>query len=131
MREYQPLSAKLRATVFNAEGTITGVNWYCPGCKIRHGIATDGPPGTERPIWGWNRNADAPTFTPSILVTREMGEPPVTSENLEEYKRKPWPQTKVKQICHSFITDGQIQFLSDCTHALAGQTVPMPDWDSV
>ena len=29
--------------------------------------------------------------------------------------------------CHSFVTDGRIQFLSDCTHALAGQTVDLPD----
>jgi hypothetical protein len=31
-------------------------------------------------------------------------------------------------VCHSFVTDGKIQFLSDCTHALAGQTVALPDW---
>lgn len=33
--------------------------------------------------------------------------------------------------CHSFIKNGQWQFLSDCAHELAGQTVPMvplPDW---
>ena len=31
-------------------------------------------------------------------------------------------------VCHSFVVNGQIQFLPDCTHALAGQTVPIPDW---
>jgi hypothetical protein len=31
------------------------------------------------------------------------------------------------QRCHSFLVDGQIQFLGDCTHALAGQTVPLPE----
>ena len=30
------------------------------------------------------------------------------------------------EVCHSFITDGRIQFLNDCTHALAGHTVPLP-----
>jgi len=30
-------------------------------------------------------------------------------------------------ICHSFIRDGKIQFLGDCTHALAGQTVDLPE----
>lgn len=33
--------------------------------------------------------------------------------------------------CHSFIRDGHWQFLGDCAHALANQTVPMvpvPDW---
>jgi hypothetical protein len=28
-----------------------------------------------------------------------------------------------------FVTDGRIQFLGDCTHALAGQTVDLPDWE--
>lgn len=28
--------------------------------------------------------------------------------------------------CHSFVRDGQIEFLSDCTHALAGKTVSLP-----
>lgn len=27
-----------------------------------------------------------------------------------------------------FIRDGQIQFLGDCTHALAGKTVPLPEF---
>lgn len=31
-------------------------------------------------------------------------------------------------ICHSFVVDGQMQMLGDCTHALAGQTVPIPPW---
>jgi hypothetical protein len=31
-------------------------------------------------------------------------------------------------VCHSFVTDGRIQFLEDCTHELAGQTVDLPEW---
>jgi hypothetical protein len=31
-------------------------------------------------------------------------------------------------VCHSFVTDGRIQFLNDCTHPLAGQTVDIPEW---
>jgi hypothetical protein len=31
--------------------------------------------------------------------------------------------------CHSYVTNGRIQFLSDCHHSLAGQTVELPDWD--
>jgi hypothetical protein len=27
--------------------------------------------------------------------------------------------------CHLFMTDGQLQFLADSEHALAGKTVPM------
>lgn len=34
----------------------------------------------------------------------------------------------VVEVCHSFVTEGRIQFLGDCTHALANQTVDLPDW---
>ena len=45
-------------------------------------------------------------FSPSVLVTK----PPTP------------------YACHSFVTDGRIQFLTDSTHTLAGQTVPLPAW---
>lgn len=32
--------------------------------------------------------------------------------------------------CHSVVTDGRIMFCTDSTHALAGQTVDMPDIDA-
>lgn len=32
-------------------------------------------------------------------------------------------------ICHSFVIDGRIQFLGNCMHKLAGQTVDLPDWE--
>jgi hypothetical protein len=33
------------------------------------------------------------------------------------------------KVCHSFVTDGRIQFLGDCTHALANQTFDLPGWE--
>lgn len=33
------------------------------------------------------------------------------------------------QVCHSFVTDGKIQFLGDCTHNLVGQIVELPEID--
>lgn len=83
--------------------------FYCPGCKGAHMIQYGEGDG---PRWTWNGDAEKPTFRASILVTYEG-----------EDDGKP-----VKEVCHSFVTDGQIQFLSDCTHALAGQTVPIPDF---
>ncbi len=41
-----------------------------------------------------------------------------------------WGDGAPPAICHSFVTDGRIQFLSDCTHPLAGQTVDIPEWDA-
>lgn len=44
-------------------------------------------------------------------------------------KDHPDDPTKFKcGVCHSFVRAGRIEFLGDCTHALAGQTVPLPPW---
>jgi hypothetical protein len=75
--------------------------FHCPGCKCAHGVRVAGSCG----CWAWNRDLERPTFSPSILATG--GE----------------------DRCHSYVRDGQIQFLSDCTHELAGQTAPLPAWD--
>ena len=102
-----------------AEGDM--LLFWCPGCGGAHGVRVGEGPGAR---WSYNGNADAPTFSPSILVRHEHWVPPATSENMD-----PGPQEKVVGICHSFVRDGQIQFLSDCTHELAGQTVPLPNFD--
>ena len=115
------ISRKLRSV----EGD--GLMFWCPGCDGAHQVRVGEGPG---PRWGYNGDAERPTFTPSVLARWTEAEPPVTSENLEEWRRSPWPQTKVEKVCHSFVTDGQIQFLGDCTHALAGQTVDLPDWEA-
>lgn len=46
-------------------------------------------------------------------------------ERLDPTKDDSWEFTP---YCHSFVTDGFIQFLADCKHAMAGQTVPLPAW---
>ena len=37
------------------------------------------------------------------------------------YTAQPWNR------CHSFVREGRIEFLGDCTHAMVGQTVDLPD----
>lgn len=86
------------------------IRFSCPGCDSFHQIPVDGSRG-----WTWNGDGDKPTVSPSLLVTYNgpdagVGDSPPA-------------------VCHSFIRDGQWQFLSDCTHALAGQTVEVPDYD--
>lgn len=107
------VSAKLRKTE-------RGYAYWCQGCEELHAISVD-------PGWTFDGNLDRPTFSPSVLVTYCHSVPPVTPENLAEWRLAPWPQTKVTEICHTFITAGMVQFLSDCTHALAGQTLELPD----
>lgn len=74
--------------------------FHCPGCGYGHNV--------EVPRWSWNGSMEKPTFAPSLLVNQHD------------------PQSR----CHSFVTEGQIRFLSDCWHTLAGRTVDLPDWDS-
>lgn len=91
--------------------------FMCPGCKYWHGVNVDQP---DRPRWGWNGSADAPTFTPSILVRTGRAVDPTYEPEEDD----------PPEVCHSYVTDGRIQFLNDCTHTLAGQTVTLPAFDA-
>ncbi len=55
-------------------------------------------------IHTFNGDYDKPTFTPSLLQDRDPA-----------------------KICHSYITDGKIQYLSDCFHDLRGSTIELPE----
>ena len=104
--------------------TDGGQVFFCPGCDDAHALH----PG----IWAFNGDATKPTFSPSILfrtghyVPGEEGKPCWCSFE-QRTGRKP-PKFGRCRICHSFVREGMIQFLNDCTHRLAGQTVPVPDW---
>ena len=67
--------------------------------------------GTRRgtPNWTWNGSIDFPTVKPSILTRG-------ADENGEH-------------VCHSFVNDGMVQFLSDCSHELAGKTMDLLELD--
>ena len=97
------------------------VLFFCPGCENVHTIQYGQGDG---PRWGYNDDPASPTFTPSILVTGCL---PLTDEQADKVMAgeivDPCPMR-----CHSYITDGQIRFLDDCSHALAGKTVPLPEY---
>lgn len=100
--------------------------FHCPGCKCSHGVWVKNPHPNNGAVWGYNGNPEKPTFTPSILVrgTKRLTDDEAARIMAGE-KINPVPF-----VCHSFVTDGKIQFLSDSTHELAGQTVEIPDWDA-
>lgn len=81
-----------------------GLWFWCPGCDVAHRVTTWR--ANSQGEWSWNGDMVKPTITPSVLV---QGGPNDTR-------------------CHSFVTDGRIQFLADSTHDLAGQTVDLPPW---
>ena len=91
------------------------VAFFCPGCGHKHAVWVS--PG-DHPTWGYNGNPESPTFTPSLRVYVPAMLP-----------GEDWPNGKPEEtLCHSFVKDGQIQFLADCAHKLAGQTVLLPEW---
>ena len=104
----------LRETSFGMYHDKKGFNFWCPACDMPHGIPVEGPNS-----WRWNGNLNQPSFTPSIKVTMGPRVDPDTGLALPESKRR---------ICHSFVTDGKIEYCSDCTHQRAGQTVSMIEW---
>lgn len=93
-----------------SEGNVL---FWCPGCDSAHRIQVGQGSG---PRWGWNGSGDAPTFTPSVLVRYDGANADIPGG--------------LPSVCHTFVTDGRIQFLADCSHKLAGQTVDLPDFDS-
>lgn len=98
--------AKRCEEVRDDSGKLVGYFVECPGCQAEDQSSghifylkmNDGGPG-----WTFNGNFEKPTFSPSMLART--------------------PTTR----CHSFVTDGKIKYLDDCTHPLKGQTVDLPE----
>ena len=78
--------------------------FWCPGCQFGHGVWVTTTCKKTGAQWQWNGSMDAPSFTPSILITEGT------------------------LVCHSYVTNGTISYLSDCTHALAGQSIQIPEF---
>jgi len=96
---YQPCSAE--------EATHVTLNIPGPTGRLTLPVIQRGTrEGTG--CWTWNGSTDAPTLRPSVLTQGYRGE-------------------HVRFRCHSWINDGQAQFLSDCSHDMAGQTVDLLD----
>lgn len=109
----------------NREGG--GLTYWCQGCEETHQVQVGTGPG---PRWGYNGNPDKPTFTPSVLVTSGhfcSHYKPSDHCWCTYNKENPDDVTHHCRRCHTFITDGMVQFLSDCSHGLAGQTLPLPE----
>lgn len=91
------------------DGKKLGYLFTCPACGFGHKICTADAHDEGWPIWELTGTPEAPTIRASILVWWDEGE-----------NRKP-------MRCHSYVTDGKIEFLQDCLHELKGQTVELPD----
>lgn len=86
--------------------------FICPGCEAMKDFGTGlhmlpVNSTVKNPQWTWDGNLERPTVSPSILTR--------------------YPRGDHTDVCHSFLRDGVFEFLSDCTHPLAGQKVELPD----
>lgn len=81
----------------------------CPACGYGHLFWTEREPGL--PKWSFDGNLEQPTFSPSMLVNASKTDP-------VGHPR-----------CHSFVKNGKIQFLDDCSHSMKGQTVDLTEFE--
>lgn len=76
------------------------VSFFCMGCDHPHTLAIKPAPS---PSWHFDGDFENPTFRPSVHVN------------------PPGPHHAPSHpICHSFVTDGEIHYLNDCTHGYVG-----------
>lgn len=89
---------------------------FCPGCYEQSKAANlDEGEGCwllaslhcfSANIHSFNGDMEKPTLSPSLLVS--------------------WSD-RTQYCCHSYVQDGTIRFLDDCTHGMKGQTVELMD----
>ena len=90
-------------TVSDSDGKHLDYAIFCPACKCAH-VFDD--------RWTFNGDHEKPTFSPSML----------SHENPEVRKTS---NGRYGHRCHSFVRNGQIQFLGDCTHDMKNKTVDL------
>ena len=116
-KEMPPKAVKVkdRMPKFTRTSEPGVILFFCPGCNTGHRLPVGKSINTAPVVWEWNESLDLPTVSPSIRVAQQY-----------------WTmggETMQWDVCHSFVRDGKIEFLSDCTHELAGQTVELPEWE--
>lgn len=111
-----------------ADGQGDRLYLWCPGCNDLHAVCVHRT--NDGVCWQWDGNLEAPTISPSIKVEGKQW-----PEDAGFYK----PNHSAvpaggPTVCHSFVKNGQWEFLGDCTHNLKGQIVPLPSvpnlWDN-
>ena len=107
--------AKLRPVHHPDIEAPIGYSFDCPGCKQDHTVYVRHNPAIkhEHYVWSFNGNLERPTFCPSLLVEWEEWD--------EEKK------ATTQGVCHSFICNGIIEFLNDCTPGLRNKFVELED----
>lgn len=93
--------------------------WWCVACGRAH--------GGDSSRWVFNGDEEHPTFSPSFLVRSGHYIPDHTGDCWcvwnSAHPNEPSGFACIR--CHTFVRNGQIQYLGDCSHEYAGKTVEM------
>jgi hypothetical protein len=95
----------------SGEGENRHLFFMCPGCRDPHALDAR---------WSWNGITTVPTFGPAS--------PGQAFSLLVRWSEGGQGEERIKKCCHSYVEDGRIRFLDDCTHPLAGKAVAIPEW---
>ena len=90
-----------------AEAELVAIHFPGPSNVIFLPVVQGNTTRDETGCWTWNGSTESPTIKPSI---RTRGG---------------------DFLCHSWVSDGKVQFLGDCTHDLKNQTVDLLDVEDV
>lgn len=112
-------------------------SFWCVACDSPHMLGVGDV--QKGPRWGWNGDKVKPVFTPSVLSRHDRMSAAGRERNAAFYKEHGRYMTREElpydehHCCHSFVgcngaQPGQIVYLGDCTHAMAGQVVDLPPY---
>ena len=95
------VKGKLRISVFytrDEHSPVGSLDAFCPACDFEHSFNVDleGHGKHSNDVWSFNGDYDKPTFRPSMGANMRQTE-------------------KHHPRCHSWLTDGKWEYLSDST----------------
>ena len=106
--------SRLLRNARDSNGERDYLTFCCHGCRQYFSSMERNLPAMERHqvivrgpgAWGYNGDPEKPTFSPSVLMKTQYW------DDINEQ----W----IPYVCHSFVENGRINFLNDCTHELRG-----------
>lgn len=108
---------------------VIGHAIMCPACGTYH-VFDDKVNSARAKMrgggWDFNGDVDRPTFSPSMLM-RTNFDIAAFSRAEKAGRALPVDMPKIDYVCHSYVREGRIEFLGDCTHDMRGQTHELPD----
>jgi hypothetical protein len=96
------------------------ISFFCPACNHPHAIPVEGDNAFR-----WNGDSDYPSIAQIIEVHGLI--PNDHPDLIKALKGEPYPQHDT--LCKCSVYLGRISFHPHCTHAFAGATVDLPEYE--